>query len=179
MKALIVVDMLNDFVLDDGALPVPAAKTIIPCIQKLLAYARQKGWKVIYLADNHTENDKEFEIWGRHSVKGTQGAQVVKELAPKSADTLIPKTRYSGFYNTNLDAVLQQAKVESLIVTGTLTDICVLYTSADARNRDMNVVIVSDATASLSADRHKWALEHAKSVLNTQIKTCAEVMTMK
>ncbi len=177
MKALIVVDMLNDFVRDDGALPVPDAKTIIPSILQLLTYARQKGWKVIYLADNHIENDKEFEIWGRHSVKGTPGAQVIKELAPKPSEIVVPKTRYSGFYNTNLDAILKQNKVDSLIVTGTLTDICVLYTSADARNRDMNVVIVSDATATLNEDRQKWALEHAKSVLNAQIQSSKEILT--
>ncbi|OLS14218.1 MAG: isochorismatase hydrolase [Promethearchaeota archaeon CR_4] len=134
---------------------------------------------MIYLADNHAENDKEFEIWGRHSIKGTYGAQVIGDLAPEPSDMLIPKTRYSGFYNTKLDIILKRAKVDSLVVTGTLTDICVLYTSADARNRDMSVVIVSDATASLSDDRQKWALEHAKSVLNAQIKTCSEVMTMK
>ncbi len=177
MKALIVVDMLNDFLRDDGALPVPAAKTIIPSIQKLLVGARQKGWKVIYLADNHAENDKEFEIWGRHSVKGTTGAQVIEELAPKPGDIVIPKTRYSGFYNTNLDAILKKNKVDSLIVAGTLTDICVLYTTADARNRDMNVVIVSDATATLNSERQMWALEHAKSVLNAQVKSCAEVLS--
>ncbi len=177
MKALIVVDMLNDFVRDNGALPVPAAKTIIPSIQKLLAHARQKGWKVIYLADNHAENDKEFEIWGRHSVKGTSGAQVIKELEPKPGEIIVPKTRYSGFYNTNFDAILKQYKIDSLIVTGTLTDICVLYTTADARNRDMDAVIVSDGTATLNSERQMWALEHAKNVLNAQIKSCAEVLS--
>ncbi len=177
MNALIVVDMLNDFIQDDGALPVPAAKGIIPNIQRLLTFARQKDWKVIYLADNHADNDKEFEIWGRHSVKGTPGAQVIKELAPKADDIVIPKTRYSGFYKTNLDAILKQYKLDFLVITGTLTDICVLYTTADARNRDINVVIISDATATLNSERQMWALEHAKSVLNAQVKPCAEVLS--
>ncbi len=176
MKALVVVDMLNDFILDTGALPVPAARIIIPTIEKLLSYARQKGWLIIYLADNHAENDKEFEIWGRHSIKGTPGSEVIRELEPNPGDILIPKTRYSGFYNTNMDAILKQHDVDSLVITGTLTDICVLYTTADARNRDMTVVIVSDGTATLNSQRQLWALQHAKSVLNAQIKTCAEVL---
>ncbi len=176
MRALVVVDMLNDFILDTGALPVPAARIIIPNIEKLLSHARQKGWLIIYLADNHAEDDKEFEIWGRHSIKGTLGSQVIRELEPQPGDILIPKTRYSGFYHTNMDAILKKHEVDSLVITGTLTDICVLYTTADARNRDMNVVIVSDATATLNSERQMWALQHAKSVLNAQVKSCAEVL---
>jgi len=176
MIALAIVDMLVDFIRDNGALPVPAAKKIIPNIQKLLAFARKNGWKIFFIADNHLENDKEFEIWGRHSVKGTVGSQVIEELTPEPGELIIPKTRYSAFYNTQLDAVLHQNKIESLIITGTLTDICVLYTAADARNRDLDVIIVSDATASLSKKRHNWALEHAKTVLNVKIKSCAEIL---
>ena len=178
MKALIITDMLNDFVLTDGALPVPAAKDLVPCIQQIIEHARASEWIIIFLADNHAEDDKEFDIWPHHSVKGTEGAQVIEELAPQEGDYLVAKTRYSGFYNTNLGEILEENSVDQIIIVGVMTDICVLYTSADARNRDLTSIIVADATATLSDERHKWALEHSRSVTNAQIMTCEEVLTL-
>jgi nicotinamidase-related amidase len=170
--------MLNDFVKPDGALPVPAAIDLVPCIQQIIAHAREVGWIIIFIADNHAEDDKEFDIWPRHSVKGTEGAQVVDALAPQEGDYIVAKTRYSGFYNTNLQEILVQNGVDQIVIVGVMTDICVLYTSADARNRDMTSIIVADATATLSDERQAWALEHARSVTNAQTMTCEEVLQL-
>src|SRR3972149_4392429 len=100
-KALLIIDMLNDFVLPGSPLEVPDTRKIIPNIQREIAKARQEGNAVIYVCDTHDPNDKEFSKfnWPPHAVIGTQGAKVIDELKPQKGDIIIEKTSYSGFYN--------------------------------------------------------------------------------
>ena len=88
--AVIVVDMLNDFV--TGPMASPRVKTIIEPIRELCAKARKQGIPIIYTNDSHTpELDTEFKLWGPHAVEGTKGAKVIAELKPKKGDIIIPK----------------------------------------------------------------------------------------
>ena len=93
-RALIVVDMLNDFVDEKGALYCgPSARDIIPFIQDRIADYRKTESSVIYIQDSHSEDDKEFEKFPKHSVSGTWGHQIVPELAPRQEDVVIQKRR--------------------------------------------------------------------------------------
>jgi nicotinamidase-related amidase len=65
-KALLIIDMLNDFINEGASLEVPAGRKIVPTISKLLNYARDKAWSVLYLCDNHKKTDPEFKIWPPH-----------------------------------------------------------------------------------------------------------------
>ena len=82
MKALIIIDMLRDFV--DGALANPRAQAILPSLQRLLEHARREGWVVVFSNDAHEPGDRELEIWGEHAMAGTPGAQVVERLQPRA-----------------------------------------------------------------------------------------------
>ena len=177
--ALIIVDMLNDFVRADGALVVPKAKKLIPNQKKILEKARQIGFEILFLADNHMPDDPEFKIWPPHCVQGTHGAKVVDELSPLKSEKVIPKRRYSGFFGTDLDLTLREAGIERVILVGVLTDICVMYTSADASARNYEVIVVSDATASINEENHLNALTHMKDIHNTTITTTEEVLNSK
>ncbi|TFF91544.1 cysteine hydrolase [Candidatus Thorarchaeota archaeon] len=178
--AIIVVDMLNDFVRDDGALVVPGAKKLIPNQQRILKAARKSRAKVIYLTDNHLPDDDEFEKWPPHAVVGTEGAEVIDELKPEEGDRVIPKRRYSGFFGTDLDITLRESDIETLVLVGVLTDICVMYTSADASAKDYDVIAVEDATDSSKRENHEFAIEHMKSVHATTIaSTDAVVQALK
>ena len=86
MKALLVIDMLNDFV--TGSLKNPRAETIIPTIHELVAAARadRTGWLVVYANDAHLPQDFELRVWGEHAMAGTPGADVIPELAPAQGD---------------------------------------------------------------------------------------------
>jgi len=167
--ALLVVDMLNDFVQEGAPLEVPAARNIVGNIRKRLQEARRQGMPVIYVCDAHAPDDREFAIWPAHAVRGTEGAQVIPELAPQPGEPVIPKTRYSGFFETNLDEELRQKGVNSLVLTGVVTNICILYTSADAVSRGYRVRVPEDCVVALSPEDHEWALKQLKSVLHVEI----------
>jgi len=167
--ALLVVDMLNDFASEKGALYVPEARKIISNIRKILVAARESGAPVFYVCDAHLPDDLEFKFYPPHAVRRTWGAEVIDELKPAANEVVVYKRRYSGFFGTDLDLALRERSVDKLIVTGVLTDICVLYTVADAFFRGYTVLVVSDGTASLSEDRHRWALEHMREVLKAEV----------
>jgi len=104
--ALIVVDMQNDFAHPQGALFVPEAPKTVPAIKGLLERARQAGARVVFTQDWHREDDLEFQIWPRHAVAGTWGAEILEELKPRPEELVIQKVRYDAFYGTPLDHYL-------------------------------------------------------------------------
>jgi nicotinamidase-related amidase len=144
-RALLVIDMIEDFAHEGGALYCGASMAkIIPVIQRELARARDAGEPIVYLTDNHLPDDAEFAIFPPHAIVGTKGAEIVPELAPAKTDVVIPKRRYSGFFGTDLDITLRERGVDTLRLAGDCTNICVLYTAADARNLGYAVEVVED-----------------------------------
>ena len=99
---------------------------------------------------------------------GTSEVEVIPELASFPGET-IPKTRYSGFYGTDLAERLAEAKPEKLIICGVCTDICVMHTAADARNRDYAVEVPADGVASFDLNAHRFALDHLERVLGVTL----------
>jgi len=166
--ALLVIDMLNDFV--KGKLRIAKAMEILPNVKELVEKARRGNIPVIYVNDAHTPGvDEEFKLWGEHAVKGTPGAEVVEELKPGKSDYVVEKKRYSGFFQTHLDLLLRELKVDTLILTGVATDICVLHTAADAFFRGYKVIVVRDATATLTEEEHKKALKYMEKVYGAKV----------
>ena len=147
--ALIVVDMQNDFVKEGGSLLVPNAEGTIPRIKSLLDLARGSGMKVVFTQDTHTEGDPEWEIWPEHVREGSWGWEIVDELAPLKYELVIRKVRYDAFYGTHLDHYLRVWGVDTLVICGTVANICVHYTAASAALRWFDVVIPRDATSAL------------------------------
>lgn len=174
--SLVIIDMLNDFVKKNGSLVVPKAKELLPNQKKLVDEAHKANAHVMYLADNHQPDDDEFEKWPPHAVVGTWGSGIVDELKPESNNQVIPKRRYSGFFGTDLDLRLRERGIDTVVLAGVLTDICVMYTSADASARGYTVVVVSDATASTSEENHNFALRHMKEVHGSILATTKEVI---
>ncbi len=159
MKALLVIDMLNDFVEEDGTLVVPKAKSLIPAINAEIKKFRDASEAIIFVCDSHAKNDKEFKIWPAHCIAGTKGAEIVEGLDFQN-DTIVRKTRYSTFYKTDLEKLLKNKKIDTLVLTGILTDICVLCTAGDAYMRGFKVIAPENCVASVSEERHEWALKH-------------------
>ncbi|HLB05337.1 MAG TPA: isochorismatase family cysteine hydrolase [Thermodesulfobacteriota bacterium] len=168
-KALLIIDMLNDFVLPGAPLEVPETRKIIPSIGREIIKAREEGYPIIYLCDGHAPDDKEFKMWPRHSVKGTKGAQVVDELEPEPKDTVVEKTTYSGFYNTRLEEVLKSLSTEEIILTGCVTNICILYTAYDLVSRGYKVTLPRDCVAGLNKEDHEFALRQMERILKVKI----------
>jgi len=170
-EALLIIDMLNDFVLEGAPLQVPDARKVIPAIKKEIEAARRGGIQVIYLCDAHEREDREFSKfgWPSHAIAGTEGASVVDELKPGKYDILLQKTSYSGFYKTKLDETLRDLGIGSLTLTGCVTHICILFTASDAVLRDYEVSVVKDGVAGIEKEDHDAALRIMKNVLGVRI----------
>ncbi len=147
--ALIVIDMQNDFVEDSGALHVADAKATLPAIGRLLELARSSGMRVVFTQDTHDDGDPEWEIWPEHARRGSWGWEIVEDIEPRDRELVLQKVRYDAFYGTHLDHHLRLWGVDTLVLCGTVANICVHYTAASAALRWYDVVIPRDATSAL------------------------------
>jgi len=169
--ALLIIDMLNDFVLPGAPLEVPETRSIIKAIQEQVAKARAECRPVIYVCDAHTPDDPEFSRmnWPPHAVRGTAGAQIIKELVPEEMDPVIEKSSYSGFQHTGLEGLLQSLKIDHLTLTGCVTNICILYTAYEAVTRGYDVTVRRDCVASLDEADSEFALKQMSTVLGVKV----------
>ena len=166
--AVIVIDMLNDFV--TGPIASPRVNHIIEPIKRLCAEARAKGVPVVYANDSHTpEVDKEFKVWGPHAVEGTEGAEVIDELKPEKGDYIVPKKTYSAFFSTPLELILRELGVDTVIITGWQADCCCRHTSADAFFRGFGIVVPKETTDTTTEEGYVGGLEYIKNIYGGEI----------
>lgn len=171
--ALVIIDMLNDFLRLGASLEVPAAREIIPTIQRAREAAYQAGAKVIYICDNHIPDDPEFAEWPPHAVIGTAGAEVIPELAPRAEDIFVPKRYLLPFYNTELEQRLQENDIKRIVLTGVLTDICIYHTAADAKMRGYEIIVLTDGVAALSDEDHNFALRQMQRLFGAKLESAS------
>lgn len=148
--AVLVVDMLNEFCKPGGAMVLPGYERLIPPQRSVLDAARQSGSPIVFIVDAHRPNvrqDREFLKRTRHCIEGTWGAQVIDDLAPRPDDLHVVKRRYSAFFNTDLDLTLKDSQVDTVIVFGVVTNICVRSTVHDAFFHGYQVIVPEDCVA--------------------------------
>jgi ureidoacrylate peracid hydrolase len=180
--AILVIDMQNDFCspgggFDRAGIPIGAVRNTIPVIATVLAAARKSGVQIAYLKMEHqpdlsdlggSEHPQRIKHAfmsvgsrvvapdgreGRVLVKDTWNTEIVPELAPEPGDVVVSKNRYSGFYETSLDAYLREWGVKELVFTGCTTSVCVESTLRDAMFRGYRCLLLSDCVAEpLGAD---------------------------
>ena len=142
-----------------------ARETAVPNMRRLQLAARTRSIEVIYtviesLTRDGRDRSLDYKITGFNVPRGSHGAQVIPELAPAPDEIVIPKTSSSVFISTNIDYVLRNLGVRSLVVAGVLTDQCVDSTVRDACDLGYLVTLPTDACATLTADRHAWSLRN-------------------
>ena len=175
--AILVVDMLNDFVY--GALACDRGKTIVEANAELLDAARKAGVPVIFCNDAHRKGiDRELKLWGDHAIAGTPGAEVIPELKLSEKDYVVPKRRYSGFFQTDLDILLKELGVETVVMTGLHTHMCVRHTSADAYCLGYNVVVAKEATDSFTEEDYINGLAYLKTCYDADAYSNEELKAM-
>lgn len=167
-QAILVVDMLNDFV--TGALKCDRGLAIVPQTAKLCKEARKADIPVIFCNDAHIKGiDHELKLWGDHAIAGTKGAQVIDELEVCDKDYIIPKRRYSGFFHTDLDLLLHELGVDTVVMTGLHTHMCVRHTTADAYCLGYKIVVAKDATNSFTEEDYNYGLKYLVDVYGAEI----------
>lgn len=175
--AILVVDMLNDFV--TGALACDRGKAIVPATAELVDAARKAGVPVIFCNDAHIAGiDRELKLWGDHAIAGTEGAAVIPELKLSAADYVVPKRRYSGFFQTDLDILLKELGVKTVVMTGLHTHMCVRHTSADAYCLGYDVVVAKEATDSFTEEDYVSGLAYLKTCYGADAYDNKELMEM-
>lgn len=151
--ALIVIDMLYDFADPKGLVYYPQNEEILPRIKKVIDKCREEGKLIIFIADSHREGKYDSELEGvrLHCIHGTGGDEVMPSLGyDKDKDFLIKKRRYSSFFQTDLDLVLREHKIENVIICGTKTNCCIRSTVHDAYFLNYKVYVPRECVATNS-----------------------------
>lgn len=152
---MIVVDMQNDFVAEGAKLQSAQAAAMVPKLAQTLKACREKGIRIIYTAHVHRRDGSDMGLFddlyppvadGSSLVEGSSGAEIFKDLAPAPGEHVIKKHRYSGFYGTDMDIILREWGITTVIISGTTTENCCHATARDALFNNYKVAFLSDAT---------------------------------
>lgn len=171
MKALMIVDMVRGFVepeTKDGKckLYLPEAHKIIPAINELC----KEHDLVIFASDCHEPDDKEFNVYPPHCIKSTDEIRPATGLQFNGQKAfLVLKTRFSAFFKTGLEKYLIDNAITELTIVGVCTEICILFTTADAVMRNIKVTVPSNAVSGLTPEGHEWALKYMKGILGVNV----------
>jgi len=176
--ALLVVDMQRAFVEPGQAMEVPPARDVIPRIQELLTIFREKRLPVIFteftyspaapllVGELHPEHRPAapgavtgFGLPSSACLEGEDNARVIPELAPRADELVVRKHYYDAFNGTVLDGALRARGIRTLVVVGTMTDICVLGTVVGGFNREYRLIVVEDGVATLWPEIHRATLD--------------------
>jgi ureidoacrylate peracid hydrolase len=149
--ALLIVDLVNDFVEPTGVMPMPGAGPVIAANRRLAEAARAAGVEIVWIRPGHIdESDTLFRKRIVHALEGTWGAQLHEGLRVQAGERVVSKRRYSAFFATDLDAWLREHGIERVIVTGVALNICVRATIHDAFFNGYDVWVVEDASQGTS-----------------------------
>jgi len=182
--ALLLIDVQNAVVNDKVAKRYPdfVARTrslVIPNLRRLIDALRPQGAEILYtVMENLTRDGRDrsldYKLSNIFVAKGSRDAQVLAEVAPREDDIVLRKTSSGVFNSTNIDYLLRNIGIETLIVTGFLTDQCVDHAVRDAADRGYYPVCVEDACAAHTEARHSAALEAIAGYCRTM--TTAEIL---
>ncbi len=179
-KALISIDYTVDFVADNGKLTAgKPAQAIAERIAQVTKEAFENGDYIVFAIDGHEEGDDlhpESKLFPPHNIMGTQGRDLYGPLADFYQENKdharvywMDKRHYSAFSGTDLDVRLRERRVDTVVLTGVLSDICVLHTAIDAYNKGYRIEVVETAIAALTEESHQFALNHLRHVLGAVI----------
>lgn len=185
--ALLVIDMQNDFVKEGAILEVPKIRSQIPKIKRLIETCRELGIPIIYTKQVYRANSKVkplvlemLPLLEKEGLRdGTEGAEIYSELEPKPEDITVRKMGFNAFYNTDLESILRNIKgrrnVDTLIICGTVTNICCESTARDAFERDYKVVFGSDITSAWTDEFQTLTLKNIEYAFG-RVMTCDEIV---
>jgi nicotinamidase-related amidase len=174
--ALLIIDMLNDFAAEGDCEYKRRFWRVAENIRQLAACCRQLSIPVVYVCDRHKGQDYDKTLKSTktppHAIEGTAGAAVVECLEPQEHDFVVPKTMYSAFFRTELERLLTNLGIDTVIVTGVHSHVCVLITATDAFSRELLVFVPRDCTTTIRDEAYNFALDfierHVGTVVDSQ-----------
>jgi nicotinamidase-related amidase len=168
--ALLLIDVINDLEFDGGEKLLTQALPMAVSLAALKRRAKTAGIPAIYVNDNFGRWRSDFAKLVRHCLEqDVRGRPIVTHLRPEEDDYFVLKPKHSGFFQTNLDILLNYFGASTLMLTGMAGDICVLFSANDAYMRDFQIAIPSDCVASEEAKLNRQALMLMQRVLKADI----------
>jgi nicotinamidase-related amidase len=168
--ALLIIDAINDLEFPGGKQMLPRAVRMARRIAALKARASSLRVPTVYVNDNFGRWRSDFRRIVAHCLDDdTTGRPIAELLVPDETDYFVLKPKHSGFYNTTLDLLLEYLDTETVVITGIATDVCVLFTAADAYMRDLHVIVPSDCVTALTPAVHRAALAQMRHVLKAEV----------
>jgi nicotinamidase-related amidase len=177
-SALIVIDMLNPYEHEDADKLVESVRGMVEPLNRLLCGARERSEGdvlVVYVNDNQGDFAATRDDLVNRALKGHH-PDLVEPVVPTPDCAFLPKVRHSGFFGTPLEYLLHHNDIDTVILTGQVTEQCVLYTALDAYIRHLSIKIVSDAVATIDTALGTAALEMMRSNMRAQIITADECL---
>lgn len=175
--ALLIVDMINPFDFEGAAALLRNAMPAARAIARLRAALKPVGVPVVYINDNFTQWRSDFRelvaVCGRD---GAAGSAVVRLLKPDGDDYFVLKPKHSAFFATPLRLLLEQQKVERVILTGIASDSCILATAADAHMNEFSLCVPKDCVAAQTPERNRRALEVMKTSLHADTRSARTLL---
>ncbi|XP_073134216.1 probable inactive nicotinamidase At3g16190 [Henckelia pumila] len=185
--ALLVIGMQKDFIFPSSPVHLRGAEAIVPNVVKAVEVARSRGVHIIWVVREHHCSGRDLELFRRHlysddkqkpACKGTIGAEILDELVVQECDYKLVKTRFSAFFNTNLDSYLKGLGVDSFVIVGIQTPNCIRQMTFDAVSYDYpTVAVIVDATTAATPDIHQaniFDMKKIKVLTPTLEEWCAE-----
>ncbi|MFH1222972.1 MAG: isochorismatase family cysteine hydrolase [Pseudomonadota bacterium] len=161
-SALLVVDMQKFFLKPESPTFTASGLVVLPNIKRLIKTFRDAGRPVIYTCHVHHPDNLDSGImgwwWEGMCIEGSPESKIHDDIAPLPSEKVIFKHRYSAFYNTDLETILRCMKIEDLVITGIMTNMCCESTARDAYYRDYKTFFLADATGSFNEDMHVASL---------------------
>lgn len=172
-SALIVIDMLNTYDFDDADALVESAEKVVPNVAKLVARAADEDVPIIYVNDNYGDWNSSADELVQRGLDGKH-PELVEPIRPPGGVSFVIKARHSIFYGTPLEWLLRERDIDRLVMTGQVTEQCVLYSALDAYVRHFEVAIPDDAVAHIHDDLGDAAMRMMELNMNADIRSSAE-----
>ncbi|TVT27678.1 cysteine hydrolase [Salinicoccus cyprini] len=180
-NALLVIDYSYDFAAPEGRLTAgEAAQAIEAALVQKIRTSYEAGVPIFFMMDLHFDDDglhPESKLFPPHNIEGTGGRELygeVREVYQQIKDRqnvfFIDKRRYSSFAGTPLNQLLLERKIDTVTLTGLVTDICIMHTAVDAYNFGYDIIVPASCVASFNPPAHEMALEHFKNALGATVE---------
>jgi nicotinamidase-related amidase len=174
--ALLLIDVINDLSFPGSGPLIEQADTMATKLAALKRAARKYQVPAIYVNDNFGQWKSDFRSIVEHCINpSSPGASISRKLKPRTYDYFVLKPMHSGFYSTSLDILLEYLHVDTLIITGIATNICVLFTANDAYMREYSLFVPCDCVAANTPEETQYALEQMQTLLKADVRPSTEI----
>ncbi len=174
--ALIVIDMLNPYDHEDAEVLTENVEPMVPTLARLVADASERDVELVYVNDNYGDFAATRDDLVRAALEGRR-ADLVEPILPPEGVAFLQKARHSAFYSTALDHLLRQHSVETIVLTGQVTEQCILYTALDAYIRHFQIRVVRDAVAHIDEALGDAALRMMERNMSVELVTAADCLS--